>query len=403
MSEGALRPWPAAVRPAIIARPRRGSYNRFMSSHLQPKAAPEPAVVVEAEWVNVQSVSLTGLFVLACVAALVAAREFFIPLAFALMLYFLLMPVVRWMRRLGVPEGAGAAVVVVAIVGALALAVYVLSWPAADWLERAPRSLARLQSRLNRLLGPLAPVAVVGAPTGAAGAPAAAQAVGPQLLSSVRHFLDSLVVVAALLYFLLASGDGFLRAVVRVLPNLRDKVRAVAIAREMEQQISHFMVAFTVNNLFLGVVTALAMALLGMPNPILWGAVAFATNYVIILGGLFTTVALGMAAMVTFDDPSRALLVPAVFLLINILESNVIYTLIVGRRVSLNPVVLFAGVTFWLWAWGVVGALLAVPMLAALKIFAENIDALKPLAEFLEEQPGENHKPEPSASSAPPR
>jgi predicted PurR-regulated permease PerM len=360
-----------------------------MGSPLQKKPAPEPPAAPEASRVNVQSVSLTGLFVLACVAALVAAREFFIPLAFALMLYFLLMPVVRWLRRVGVPEGAGAAILVVAIVGALALAVYVLSWPAAEWLEKAPQSLARVQARLNRLLGPLAPVALVGPPSGTGGAAAAAQGVGPQVVGHLRDFFDSLVVVAALLYFLLASGDGFLRAVVRVLPNLRDKVRAVAIAREMERQISHFLVAFTVNNLILGVLTAVAMALLGMPNPVLWGAVAFATNYVIILGGLVTTVALALAALVTFDDPSRALLVPSVFLLINVIESNVLYTLIVGRRVALNAVVVFAGVTFWLWAWGVVGALLAVPMLAALKIFSAHIDALKPLAEFLDEAPGE--------------
>jgi predicted PurR-regulated permease PerM len=174
-------------------------------------------------------------------------------------------------------------------------------------------------------------------------------------------------------------------------------VRAGAIAREMEQHISRYLVAFTVNNLVLGVATGLTMALLGMPSPVLWGAVAFATNYVIILGGLVTTLALGLAALVTFDDPTRALLVPAVFLFINVIESNFLYTWIVGRRVALNPVVVFVGVTFWLWAWGVVGALLAVPMLAALKIFSEHIDALRPLAEFLEEQPGEQANGQPSA------
>jgi predicted PurR-regulated permease PerM len=348
---------------------------------------------------DVQSVALTGLFVLASLAAVVAARDFFLPLAFALMLYFLLMPVVRALKRAGIPESAGAAILVIALVGALALGVYVLSWPAADWLEKAPRSLARLQARLNKLLGPLAPVAVVGAPAGPGQAPAAAQGMGTQMLTHVRSFLDSLVVVAALLYFLLASADGFLRAVVRVLPHFRDKVRAVAIAREMEQKISQYLLAFTVNNLILGLVTGGAMALLGMPSPVLWGALAFATNYVIILGGLFTTVALAMAALVTFDDPTRALLVPAVFLFINVLESNFLYTLIVGRRVALNPVVVFTGVTFWLWAWGIVGALLAVPMLAALKIFSEHIDALKPLAEFLDEDPGEQAKPEPARTT----
>jgi len=366
-----------------------------MSSELQTETAatPEPASTPETVRLDVQSVALTGLFVLACIAALVAARDFFIPLAFSLMLYFLLMPLVRTLKRAGIPEGAGAAILVVAIVGALALGVYVLSWPAADWLEKAPQSLARVQARVNRLLGPLAPVAVVGPPAAPGEAPAAAGGMGPQVLTHVRYVLDSLIVVAALLYFLLASGDGFLRALVRVLPHLRDKVSAVAIAREMEQKISRYLVAFTINNLILGVITGVTMALLGMPSPVLWGALAFATNYVIILGGLFTTVALAMAALVTFDDPTRALLVPAVFLFLNVLESNFLYTLVVGRRVALNPVVVFAGVTFWLWAWGIVGALLAVPMLAALKIFSEHIDALKPLAEFLDEDPGEPAKP----------
>jgi predicted PurR-regulated permease PerM len=345
-------------------------------------AAPPPAA---ADRVDVQSVALTGLFVLATMAALVAARDFFIPVAFTLMLYFLLMPVVRRLERVGIPDGAGAALLVVAIVGLLALAVYALSWPAAEWLEKAPQSLARMRRRLRDLLGPIAPVAVPGA-AAAAGPPQASGSVAAQLLPGVQHFLESLMVVGALLYFLLASGDGFLRAIIRVLPNLRDKVRAVAIAREMEQKISAFLVAFTINNLILGVITGVAMALLGMPSPVLWGAVAFATNYVIILGGLFTTVALALAALVTFEDPTRALLVPSVFLFINVLESNFLYTLIVGKRMTLNPVVVFAGVTFWLWAWGIVGALLAVPMLAALKIFSEHIEALKPLAEFLDEQ-----------------
>lgn len=370
-----------------------------MKSDLQAGTKPEPPATDDTVRVDVQSVALTGLFVLACLAGLVAARDFFIPLTFSLMLYFLLMPAVRALKRAGIPESAGAAILVIAIVAVLALSVYVLSWPAADWLEKAPQSLARLQARLNKLLGPLAPVAVVGPPAASGPPPAAAQGVGTQALTHFRRFLDSLVVVAALLYFLLASADGFLRAVIRVLPHLRDKVRAVAIAREMEQKISRYLVAFTINNLILGVVTGVAMALLGMPSPVLWGALAFATNYIIILGGLFTTAALAMAALVTFDDPTRGLIVPAVFLFINVLESNVLYPLIVGRRVALNPVVVFAGVTFWLWAWGVVGALLAVPMLAALKIFSEHIDALKPLAEFLDEDPGEDAK-KPEAAPA---
>ena len=236
-----------------------------MSTHLQSKAAetrhpPSP----DAVRVDVQSMALSGLFVIACFAALVAAREFFIPLAFTLMLYFLLMPVVRALKRAHIPESVAAAILVVLIVGLLAVAVYALSWPAADWLEKAPQSLARVRARLDRMLGPLAPMAAASLGGGSAGAPVT-QDLGAQVLARVQRFLDSLAVVAALLYFLLAAGDSFLRAFVRLLPNLRDKVRAVAIAREMESNISRYLVAFTINNLILGAVTAVAMALLGMP------------------------------------------------------------------------------------------------------------------------------------------
>ena len=128
---------------------------------------------------------------------------------------------------------------------------------------------------------------------------------------------------------------------------------------------------------------AVALWLMGMPNPVLWGATAAVTNFIPYLGSLICTVVIALAAILAFDDIWKALLVPAVFFLINTLEGYVITPLIMGRRFTLDPALLFVGLLFWWFVWGTPGALLAVPMMAAFKIFCERVEGLQPIAAFL--------------------
>jgi predicted PurR-regulated permease PerM len=189
--------------------------------------------------------------------------------------------------------------------------------------------------------------------------------------------------VIFLTYFLLAVGDLFLQKLVTVLPQFNDKKKAVAIARETEAQISAYLLTSTIVNIGMGAVTALALWLLDMPNAVLWGVVAAVLNFVPYVGAVITMVVLGLAALLAYESTTQALLVPAVFFGINLIEGNLVTPMILGSRMRLNTVALFIGLIFWWLLWGVAGAILAVPIMAALKIICDHIESLTPVGEFL--------------------
>jgi predicted PurR-regulated permease PerM len=189
--------------------------------------------------------------------------------------------------------------------------------------------------------------------------------------------------VLVLLYFLLASGELFLQKLVHVLPNITDKKKAVRIARETEQSLSRYLVTVLFVNVIEGAVVTGAMFLLGMPTPFLWGAAVVVAEFVPYLGAIALTVVMTLSALATFDSIGHALLVPGSFILINILQAYVLSPLIVGHRLSLNPVAVVLGVMFWYWLWGIPGAFIAVPLLAAARVVFHNVDSLHPFGELL--------------------
>jgi predicted PurR-regulated permease PerM len=204
-----------------------------------------------------------------------------------------------------------------------------------------------------------------------------------RLFGTTQTLVAGFVEVIILLYFLLAAGDLFLQKLIKVLPQFRDKKKAVSIARETEASISTYLVTITLVNLMLGLAVAGVMYLLGMPNPLLWGALAALVEFIPYLGATALVAVLSLAGLVTFDQIGQALLVPAAYLAVNILQSQFISPLILGRRLTLNPVAIFVGLVFWWWIWGVPGAFIAVPLLATFKIFCDHIEALAPIGEFL--------------------
>jgi predicted PurR-regulated permease PerM len=123
--------------------------------------------------------------------------------------------------------------------------------------------------------------------------------------------------------------------------------------------------------------------LLGLPNAVLWGVVAAVLNFVPYVGAVANTILLALAASIAFEDTSRVLLVPGIFLALNLIESNLVTPAIYGNRMKLNTVALFVGLVFWWYIWGVPGAILAVPMMATLKIACDHIESLAPIGEFL--------------------
>ncbi len=363
-----------------------------------------PQVSVKTSRNPAVSAAIMILTVLAVLYTLYFARSFLIPIAFAVLLNFLLSPAVRLLGRLRIPNALGAAMVVLGLVGVSALGVYQLSGPIKSWTADAPATLAKAQREIRKLLKPLEGVTKTAkqvedatATTLAGDQPTEVVVVGPTVASrvfgSTQRLLGALVEVLILLYFLLAGGTLFLEKIIRVLPNLTDKKKAVHIARETESAISVYLLANLGINLVEGMMVGGAMWALGMPNPLLWGVLTVVLEFIPYLGALIMVALLTVVALATFDNFGHVLLVPAAFLLANLIQANIVTTMVLGRRLALNNVALFVGLVFWWWIWGIPGAFIGVPLMAVFKIYCDHIEALAPVGEFLGARSSEPMRP----------
>lgn len=347
---------------------------------------------------RVRSHATVGLFILACLYTVVFARPFLLPLTVALMLYFLLIPVVRALKRLRVPEPAGAMLVVGALVAGLTLSVYALSWPASEWMAKAPESLRRIEDRAQKVLRPIRRVtqtaeqmeriATVESRPGPE-VKVSEPSLGATVFVGMQAFLVGALVVFTLLFFMLATGDRLVAKLVNAMPRLQDRKRAADIAREIERHVSAYLYVTTLINVGFGAVVALTMFLMGMPNAVLWGVLAAVTSYIPYLGGVLCTVLLGMASVLAFPAWQQAVLVPVVFAVLDAVKGYVVQPVLTGRHLTLNAPVLFVGLLFWGWVWGIAGALLSVPILSILKIVCERIEGWRPLADLLGDAPAD--------------
>jgi predicted PurR-regulated permease PerM len=368
--------------------------------------APVPDIKRTADAVGgprVRSVEATVLTTLALLYTLYFAREFLIPIVFALLLNFLLSPVVRRLLRLRIKPPLSAALIVLLLLAAVSEGAYQLTGPAQRWAMTAPQSFARAQGKLRSIIRPVQQVTTnVQKAADAVGAqaekktPAVIVQTGPsvssRLFGTTQRVAAGLLEIFILLYFLLAGGDLFLQKLIKVLPHFNDKVKAVEIARATETAVSAYLSTALLVNVVEGAVVAAVLWLLGMPNVLLWGALVACFEFVPYLGAFAAVVVLTVAGLTTFDELGRALLVPGSFLAINLLQANVVTPLLLGHRLTLNPVAIFIGLAFFFWIWGVPGAFLAVPLLATFKIFCDHIASLAAIGEFLGQRDEEERR-----------
>jgi predicted PurR-regulated permease PerM len=350
--------------------------------------APRLSAAIIAEF---RSVATTGLFLLAVFYTLHLGQDFFLPIVLALVLSLLLRPLVRGLQRLRIPASMGALLLVVTLVGGAGFAAYQLWEPAADWVARAPQDLKRLDTRVRRLLRSVEQVSQTAAQVDqiAAGGSDTPQveikrpSLSQVVLGSAWHVLARGLIVLVLLYFFLASGDQFLKKLPRILPpDQADEV--LASVAETERQISTYLLSVSLINLGLGALTALVMGLLGMPTPVLLGAVAAVLNFVPYLGPAVMATLLAMVALLSFPDAGQAIPAPLAYLGLHTVEANFVTPHLLGRRLPLNPTAIFVGFLFWWWIWGVVGALLAVPLMVVIKVVCDRTEELAGVGELLD-------------------
>lgn len=343
---------------------------------------------------SLRPTGITLLVVLATLYTLYFARAFLLPITFAILLDFLLSPVVGGLTKLRLPRVVAAAIVVLSLVGLVSYGTYRMAGPVQAWVASAPQAIATARRELAKLIRPFERVKKsaeqverAAADVSTAPKPPVVVVQGPSIISrvfgSTQRFFAAVLEVVILLFFLLAAGDLFLKKLIKVLPNLTDKLKAVRIAREVQDSISTYLGAIAAINIVEGLVVAGALYLLGMPTPLLWGALVAALEFIPYLGAFTVTVVLAVAGLGAFESVGRALLIPGAFLVINTIQVNVVSPQLLGNRLALNPVAVFIGLAFWFWIWGVPGAFVGVPILAAFKICCDHIEALAPVGEFL--------------------
>ncbi|WP_370160090.1 AI-2E family transporter [Limimaricola soesokkakensis] len=339
-------------------------------------------------------------FLLAAFTATYFARDVLLPIVLAILLTLTLRPLVRGLQRIGIPPGFSAVLLMLAIGLGFAIAGYFLSGPIGEMAARAPQIGSEVQSKLAGLMDRFASIQEVGKQVtemaDAAGATDGEEKVEvvvdqsgliPEAVGSVASITSSLVAAMILTLFLLASGDFYHRRIVEASPKLHDKKRALTIVRDVEKQISRYLAAITMINAGLGLAIGVALWILGLPMPHVWGTLAFLLNFMPFIGAIIGTAAVGAFALVSFDSVPYALLAPLSYFALTTIEGNFVTPMLVGRRLELNIVSVFVTVAFWIWLWGVPGAVLAVPFLVVVKAICDNVPSLKAFGSFLSGDP----------------
>jgi predicted PurR-regulated permease PerM len=358
--------------------------------------------------------AIIGLFLLAAVAALVLARTFLMPVMLAFLLSLTFSPVRRTLGRAGVPAWAVAALVTLGLVGGIVAALVALSTPVRTYIADAPAILREVEWKLRDVSSALESVSKASEEVErvAAGSDPAQPRVAvdqpgafQRAAWSTPYVVAQFVLTLALLFFLISSGDLFYEKLVKASPTFRDKRRAIGIAYDIERKISRYFLTIATINAGLGIAIGVTLWLLGMPNPAVFGAMAFLFNFVPYLGAILGTAITLAIGLVTYDHAGSAALAAAAYLTLTTIEGQLITPYAVGRSLKLNPVVVFAAVAFWGWAWSVIGMIIAVPMLIALRAFCEHVPALAGLGIFLSgrDEPAEPAPaaPAPAAGEAP--
>jgi len=360
---------------------------------------PAPAEQVLPSTIRLIRTLLVGLFLLAAVYALYFARDFIMPVILAFLLALMLTPIVRFLRKRGVPEALSATLLVLLSVLALASAGYFLSGPIIQLANEAPDIGRRISERLSEFRHPFEKFMAVSQEvervTDTAQEPGLQRVVvaQPGIISQAAGNLLSGATTAAITFvlslFLLASGTMFYEKIVQSFTRLSEKKRALRIVYDVEREISRYLLTVALINAGLGLAIGLGLWALGMPNPAVWGVAAAALNFLPYIGALATIVLVACISLITFDTLSYAMLPPLFVIACNIIEGQIITPLIVGRRLEINAVAIFIAVAFWSWLWGFVGALIAVPLLVIFKVFCDHFESWKSVGNFLSAHQGQ--------------
>ena len=350
----------------------------------------------EERLARLRTVFVGGLLGLALLAASYAAAEIVLPILLAFILNLVFRPVLRVLLRARLPQPVAALIIVLSLVALFGGFAMLLSSPVSGWISRLPETLPRIEQRVKVLSSPikslqgalqhvegLAPVGGGGQQGAAAQGTAEGTPLARKILTQVWIVAGGAFTTLVALFFILVSGETFLRRLVEILPRFKTKRQVVDISQEIEDDLSIYLGTITMMNSVVGVATGTVAWLCGLGDPLLWGTLAFLLNYVPILGPTVGVITFFLAGLVMLDPLWMAFVPAGLYILIHVAEGETVTPMLLAHRFTVNPVLVMIGVFFWYWMWGVVGAILATPLLAITKIVCDRIEPLQPVGHFI--------------------
>ncbi len=374
-----------------------------------------------------------GILFAVSVAGAYFARDFLLPVVFALFIAITLRPSVRALARWGIPAWATTTVIVITATIVLLAATYVFTGAIMQWMENAEtirnsllEKLGGLRASLDRLSNIGETLQDVAVPTDEPGVQEVVvrQSMLPTVFGFIASYPLSIFIAASgaivIAVFLMASGDLFYEKLIKVLPTLSDKKAALSIALDIEREVSAYLLSTTLINAALATAVGLSFWAIGMPTPHLWALFAFILNFIPYIGPITGLLASALISLVTFSTLGQILLAPLVYGLLIGLETQIITPYVLSRRMQINAVMILLALAFWAWLWGIAGIVVAVPMLVTFRVLCSHVPALALYGEFMaqrgdsparaatteQQQPGEAAFPEatgpfPSGRSSP--
>jgi len=337
----------------------------------------------------IAAASLAGLVGLATFSVLYFAKSLFFPITLALVLKLVFAPVVRHLNQWSVPSPVAGGLVVAGILGLVVAGAFVLSEPAGQWIDAAPAHFKEVKYKLRAIQEPIRvindtsdqvtdltelegekkPLEVAVKESGAAAS----------LLNNMRDAVAAPLSTLVILYFLLAGGDRLLEKVLSLTSGSERSERIVILVRDIQDGMSSYLLTTTGINIALGIFIGVGLWLIGLPNPVLWGAMATCLNYIPYVGAIIGGLLVFFVGLISFDSLGQAAWAPAIYFGVNAIEGYLITPTVLARSISLSPVAIILSLLVWGWIWGIGGLLLAVPILMATKIACDHIEPLQPL------------------------
>lgn len=336
---------------------------------------------------------LGGILFILAVLATYFAKEVLLPIVLGILISLTLSPIVRGMRRAGIPPAITSVLLVISLAFGVALIVYAVSTPVSSMLADAPNIGYELRVKLKTLSE-----SVEAMKDASEEMQKIAEATGsddvqkvvieqPGLLnyavSSAVNAGASLAVALVLSIFLLSSNDLFYSKIVRSFSRFEDKKRALNVIYDIERKVSRYLLTITVINAGLGIAVSMVLYTVGVPEFHVWGLIAFLLNFLPYVGAIAGVLLVGIYTLIAVDPIATTVIAMVGYFTCTTIEGQFVTPMVLGRRLELNTVAVFITVVFWGWLWGIAGALMAVPFLVLVKVICDNVPSLRTFGSFL--------------------